>query len=47
MPDEWEKKNKLNANDNTDCNKHSLDKNYTNIEVYINSLVHNRAAQKF
>jgi hypothetical protein len=39
MPDEWEKKNGLNANDASDAAKISLDKFYTNIEVYINSLL--------
>lgn len=38
MPDEWEAKNGLNPNaDDSAGNK--LDKHYTNIEVYINSLV--------
>jgi pectate lyase len=40
MPDDWEKKNGLdpsNANDNT---TYSLDKRYTNIEIYINGLIH-------
>jgi pectate lyase len=39
MPDEWEKKNGLNANDASDATKFTLSKTYTNIEVYINSLV--------
>jgi pectate lyase len=39
MPDEWEKKNSLNPNDASDASKYKLDKSYTNIEVYINSLV--------
>jgi len=39
MPDEWEKKNGLNANDASDAAKISLDNFYTNIEVYINSLL--------
>jgi hypothetical protein len=38
MPDEWERKNNLNPN-NADNNAKTLDSNYTNIEVYINSLV--------
>jgi len=38
MPDEWEKKNGLNANDATDASGYKLNKQYTNIEVYINSL---------
>jgi hypothetical protein len=39
MPDEWEKKNGLNPNDATDRNLYSKNKNYTNIEVYLNGLV--------
>lgn len=39
MPDEWEKKNGLNPNDASDASSLKLHKFYTNIEVYINSLV--------
>ncbi|MCG2613813.1 pectate lyase [Terrimonas sp. NA20] len=39
MPDEWEKKNGLNPKDPTDATGFTLNKQYTNIEVYINSLV--------
>lgn len=39
MPDEWEKKKKLNPTDSTDGNRYTLDKKYTNLEVFINSLV--------
>lgn len=39
MPDEWEKKNGLNENDAADASQYKLDKQYTNIEMYINSLV--------
>lgn len=39
MPDEWEKKNGLNPADASDASKQSLHKIYTNIEVYINSLL--------
>ena len=39
MPDEWEKKKGLNPADATDAIKHTLDAAYTNIEIYINSLV--------
>ncbi|MFC0773623.1 pectate lyase family protein [Terrimonas alba] len=39
MPDEWEKKNGLNENDASDASKVSLHSFYTNIEVYINSLL--------
>ena len=39
MPDGWEIKNGLNPNDAGDASGHKLDKHYTNIEVYFNSLV--------
>ena len=39
IPDEWEKKNKLNPNDASDGIKYSLNKNFTNLEVYLNGLV--------
>jgi len=39
MPDEWEKKNGLNASDATDAIKVKQGQSYTNIELYINSLV--------
>ncbi|WP_220699410.1 pectate lyase family protein [Pelobium manganitolerans] len=38
MPDDWERKMKLDPTKN-DSHLFSLDQNYTNIEVYINSLV--------
>lgn len=38
MPDDWENKHELNPQ-KRDASGHSLDKNYTNIEVYLNSLV--------
>lgn len=38
MPDEWEIKNGLNPN-KADANGRKLDKNYDNIEVYLNELV--------
>ena len=38
IPDDWEKKNGLNPNDAGDASKNKLDKHYTNIEVYINSI---------
>ncbi|ANE53298.1 pectate lyase [Flavisolibacter tropicus] len=38
MPDEWEIKNGLNPNNAADSAGYSLHKQYTNIEVYINSL---------
>lgn len=39
MPDDWEKKNGLNPNDASDAPALKLHSFYTNIEVYINSLV--------
>lgn len=39
MPDEWELKNGLNPKDKSDAVQYKLDKDYTNVEVYINSLV--------
>ena len=43
MPDEWEKKYGLNPNDASDRNAKTVDPNgqYTNLEVYMNSLVQN------
>jgi pectate lyase len=40
MPDEWEKKNGLDINNAGDATGYKLSKSYTNIEVYINSIVH-------
>ena len=37
IPDDWENKKNLNSKTN-DANLFTLDKNYTNIEVYINSI---------
>lgn len=39
MPDEWEKRNKLNPGDPKDASACVLDKNYTNLEVYLNHLL--------
>ncbi len=39
MPDEWEKKNGLIPTDASDAANYKLSKSYTNIEVYINSLL--------
>lgn len=39
IPDEWERKKGLNPADPADAAQYRLDKNYTNIEVYINSIV--------
>lgn len=41
MPDAWETAHKLNPNDASDASGYTLNKQYTNIEVYINSLVKN------
>ena len=38
MPDQWEKGKGLNSKDASDGNKYTLNKNYTNLEVYINNL---------
>ncbi len=39
LPDDWEKRNGLNPAGALDASQYKLDKNYTNIEVYLNSLV--------
>lgn len=39
MPDIWEVANNLNPDDASDASAHAPDKQYTNIEMYINSLV--------
>lgn len=39
MPDDWEKKNGLNPADAADAAQFKLNKYYTNIEMYLNSLV--------
>lgn len=39
MPDSWERTMKLNHNDASDGIAHTLDKHYTNLEIYLNSLV--------
>jgi hypothetical protein len=39
MPDDWETKNGLNPNDPSDAAAYNLNKQYTNVEVYLNSLV--------
>lgn len=41
MPDDWETAHDLNPNNSTDGNQIELDTIYTNVEVYINSLVSN------
>jgi hypothetical protein len=51
MPDAWEVAHRLNADDPSDRNGYTLDpsyRNYTNLEVYLNSLVdeHPRASME-
>ena len=41
MPDTWEASNNLNPRDYADRNSHDLDKDYTNIEYYLNTMVDN------
>ena len=38
MPDYWEKEKGLDPNNAADGAKYNLDKQYTNLEVYLNSL---------
>lgn len=39
MPDAWERRHGLNPEDPSDAASHDLDRDYTNVEVYLNSLV--------
>lgn len=39
MPDDWEKANGLNPNDHKDAYQTTIDGKYTNVEVYLNSIV--------
>jgi hypothetical protein len=39
MPDAWEKKNGLNADNANDAGEHQLNSFYTNIEIYLNSIL--------
>lgn len=39
MPDAWELAHGLNPNDAADAAAYSLDKSFTNIEMYLNGLV--------
>jgi hypothetical protein len=41
MPDEWEDAHGLDKNSSADNKEYTLDTNYTNLEVYLNSLVQN------
>ena len=45
MPDEWETANGLNPDKKNDAAQYTLSSDYTNIEVYINSLVPDAAMQ--
>ncbi|MCC9137247.1 polysaccharide lyase family 1 protein [Pontibacter silvestris] len=45
MPDAWEKKHQLNTKDKSDAAAYTLDDQYTNIEVYLNSLVSPKGLQ--
>jgi hypothetical protein len=46
MPDDWERKNKMDPENPEDAAQHTLSKTYTNIEVYINSLVDDKMTAK-
>jgi len=46
IPDEWEKKNNLDPNDSSDGVKYTLNPEYTNLEVYMNSLVNHLFPEK-
>lgn len=39
MPDDWESSHGLNPNDPTDGNAYTLDSSYTNLEIYLNSII--------
>ena len=39
MPDDWEKAHGLNPNDGSDAKNYNLSPDYTNLEIYLNSLV--------
>jgi pectate lyase len=39
MPDDWEKQHALDINNATDASSYTLSKQYTNIELYLNSVV--------
>lgn len=39
MPDEWEKKHHLNPQDASDASSFTLNRYYTNVEMYMNSLI--------
>jgi pectate lyase len=42
MPDFWEKEKTLSSNDSNDRNLFTLDKTYSNLEVYLNSITQNQ-----
>ncbi|MDZ7607181.1 MAG: pectate lyase [Cyclobacteriaceae bacterium] len=39
MPDDWEKKHKLNPNDGSDHALYTQNKDYTNVEIYLNQII--------
>ncbi len=41
MPNEWEVRHGLNPHDNIDGNKYTIDSQYTNIEIYLNTISKN------
>jgi pectate lyase len=46
MPDDWEKQNRLDPNDPSDRNGDINKDGYTNLEVYLNSLIQNESKNK-
>lgn len=40
MPDKWERRHGLNPEDASDASDYAINSHYTNVEVYLNSLVH-------
>lgn len=40
MPDKWERRHGLNPNEASDASAYTISKEYTNVEVYLNSLVY-------
>ena len=46
IPDEWEKEHNLNPNDPSDGAKYTLSPEYTNLEIYMNSLVNHLYPKK-
>ncbi len=46
MPDSWETENNLNPEDASDGKEYTINENYTNVEVYLNSLVEHKMKWK-